>query len=227
MPENVQKQLKNELHKLDETIEESKRLQQIVSEEGKPIYTVYSWKAPERIFEPKSKNWYVSLGTVAMVIIVISALTANFGLIFAIIALILFIYALNTIPPKMVTYEITNKGMKVHNSLFTWRNILGFWVLERGKHVIINMEVHTRFNSLNYERVMLLKGEGDINKIVTYLVQHLDYLSSREVPTNIIARYTQGAYQPLVKYLLDNGIMTKDPNDTPVQETSKPAAAQA
>jgi hypothetical protein len=227
----MQKQIKNELTKLDEQIQESKALQEILADEARPIYTVYRWEAPERIYEPKTRNWYVSIGTVAMIVIVVSALTANFGLIFAVVALILFIYALNTIPPKTVAHEITNKGVKTHNFLFTWKNILGFWVLERGKHTIINMDVRESVKDQNFERLIMLKGKGDVNRIVAYLVQHIDYLSSREVPNNIIIRLTQGEYVPLLRFLGETTFYTKDPNDSPKPPAKAPAetkpAAQA
>lgn len=228
MAENTTKQIKNEFEKIEQQLEESKKLQAIIADEQKPIYTIYKWEAPERIYEPKSKNWYVSIGTIAMGVIVISALTANFGLIFAVIALILFVYALNTIPPKQVTHEVTNKGMKTHQTLFSWKNVNGFWVMERGKNTIINMEVREGSNDPSFSRLTMLKGRGDINKIVMQLVRHADYFSSREAPTNIFERYTQGVYQPLIKYLTDiDEVITKDPKDKPGAEPPATASGQA
>jgi len=145
---------------------------------------------------------------VAMAIIVVAALTNNFGLIFAVVAVILFVYALNTIPPKTVTHEITNKGIKTHGQLYSWKNVIAFWVSERGRHKVIYMEVRESINDINYDRMVLLAGKADLKKVVSYLVQHVDYLSSREASTNPIARLTQGAYQPLITFLGDTELPT-------------------
>ncbi|MFQ5492885.1 MAG: hypothetical protein ACE5DX_01870 [Candidatus Dojkabacteria bacterium] len=215
MAKDTKKQNEKEMAKLDREIRLAKEQREILLEEAESLKSIYKWSAPERIHEPKDRNWYVMVAGVALVIIVYAALTNNFGLIIAVIAVIFFIYALNTIPAKTVQHEVTNKGLKSHGQLFTWRTIDSFFVVRRGRHLLMNFEVRPKPTSLTTERVVVLKGEADLKKVVTYLVQHIDYLSSTEVGNNIFFRVTQGEYQPLIQFLLDSSVKTKDPKDSP------------
>lgn len=192
-----------EISELDQKIAQAEKVREIIIDEKAPIRSIYKWQAPERIYEPKNREWYVGVAAIAMIVIVYAALTNNFGLIFAIIALMLFIYAVNTIPPKQVMHEITNKGIKTHGSLYTWKNIDVFWVSHRGNHVVINFEVRVSRNDLYTQRLIALKGSGNTKTIVQELVKHVDYLTSKEAPTNPVAKFMEGKYQPLITFIDD------------------------
>lgn len=216
MAENKKKEnYVKEMRKLEEQIAATEQAREILLDEQKPLYTVIKWEADERVFEPKSKDWYIKLSAVAVFIVVISALTGNFGLIFAVIALILFVYALNTMPPKKVTHEITNKGIKSQGLLIPWRNIVGFWITIRGTFTLINIEYFEGFADRAAKRMILLQGNLDIKEMVRYMIQHTDYFTSKEVPNNFISRWAEGTYQPLLNYLEDETVVTKDPKDSP------------
>jgi hypothetical protein len=201
-----------EIESLDKTIGQEKEIQKILLEETMPLETIYKWDAPERVFEKRDRRWYVIVASVAMGAIVLSALTNNFVLIFAIIALVLVLYTLNTIPPHIINHEITNKGVHSFDNLYTWKNIQSFWVVKRGKEFVINLEV--KLNSeTSHRRMIILVGSGDLQKIVAYLVRHIDYLSPNEVGINPFNRFIEGEYLPLLKIVNDKNLQTKDPKD--------------
>jgi len=207
---------REEMLRLDAEIERAKRYREILQEETKAIETVYQWKAPERLFSPKSREWYVTISGIAVVAIALSALTDNFGLVIAIIAVVFLIYTLNTTPPRIVTHEITNKGLKIDGALYLWRMIEAFWVVRRDEQMIMHFDVRDSERDPVSRRMILLEGEGDINYIVSYLVQHIDYLTSREASTGFLTRLIIGRYQPLLPFLEGReDINTKDPKDNP------------
>jgi len=214
------KKLREELSKLDSQIETAKQIRKVLTEERKPIYTVYKWEAPERVFEEKNKSWYVVVAAVATVVIVLSAFTANFLLIFVVIAAILLLYSLGSIPPSKITHEITNKGLNIFSSLIQWKRFISFWVTKRGDTNLINFEYHEKSDDQG-RRVILLEGGGDIKKIVTYLVQYIDYYTENEVQTGFITKLLEGEHIPLIKLLERIDIKTKDPKDRPKKQTKK------
>lgn len=215
-----------EISKLDAEIARSKKLQALLEDTQRTLYTVYSWTAPERVYSEKSKRWYVSISFVAMLVIIYAVLTANWILILTVISLVLVLFALNSIPPYNTKNVITNQGLKQNDRLIPWNEIDSFWVTIRSKFVLINFEL-LNINSGTTSRMILLGGEADIKKIVTYLVQRVDYLSAQEAPQGPISTLLQGEYQPLLGYLESDDILTLDPKDAPEVLRSRESAAKA
>ena len=63
MPDTAKKkqQLDKELAELDAQITRAKEVQAKVVAQQEPIRSVYTWEAPERVFEPKERSWYVTV----------------------------------------------------------------------------------------------------------------------------------------------------------------------
>ena len=182
--------------RLDQQIEANKLEREIMLEESGPLKTLYSWKAPERLFSAKSRVWYVIVATVAMLLIVYSALTSNIVLIFLIVALVLVVFAMYSIKPQETTYRITSKGINAFEALYIWRNILDFWITKRGKDYLLNLDYKEKPTDLYYQRMIILIGDGDLKSIVNLLVRHLDYMASGQ--RSIIANFIEGKYIPLL-----------------------------
>lgn len=214
MTEKNKEKLEEEIAKLDQEINRSKNYQKALEKEREVINIVYEWKAPERVFENKSRSWYVSVAVIATVVIIFSALINNFILIIAIIALLVLMYALNSIPPQIVTHQITNKGLNIFDELIIWKNIKLFWITQRGEHTLINLSIQGPKDELPYKSI-LLKGDADVDLIVNYLVQYVDYAGAKEIPLNFITKILDGEYKPLVEFYLRKDIQTKDPKDNP------------
>jgi hypothetical protein len=204
-----------EINKLDAAIAEAKRLQTVLMEEKKPLESIYKWTAPERVFEPKERSWYVIVAFIAMIIIVYSAFTQNFLLIFVMICLILLTYSLNTIPPKDATHEITNRGLHVYGDLITWEKIKAFWITKRKDKLLFNFEIQDK-PTLNPRKLIILVGQGDVTKITSYIIQFVDYFTASEAGINFFTKYLEGEHQSLIKFLESDNILTKDPKDAPI-----------
>lgn len=223
--DNSVEEVKKEIAELDQQIVEAKQIQEQLLEERKPVYSVYKWDAPERVFEIKDRKWYLGVSIVAMVIIVLSALTGNYLLIFTVIVVILLLYAVNSIPPEQVTHEITNKGINVFGELTLWKNIESFWVSTRGEHTFINFDIKDKKGGSPH-RVILLSGNGDTKRIVTYLVQYVDYLSPREGNLNFMTKIIYGEHKQLLPYLTNTNVVTKDPKDSPALQKEQAVAPE-
>jgi hypothetical protein len=200
---------------LDKEIKLQKQLQKVIENERKQLETVYEWEAPERIYTPKSRRWFAYVGIIALVLIALSALTNNFILIFAIIALVVVLYTVYSVPPHKIKHQITNKGLYSMHTLFLWKNILTFWVTERDGEKLLHFEYKGRATDSFYRRMVLVLGKGNLKTIVAYIVQYIDYLGPTEIDQGILTKLADGNYIPIIDIVGDTDIATKDPNDSP------------
>lgn len=185
------KSLREELNELDSQIEKSKTLQKVLEEEKKPFYQVYEWEAPERIQPTRDSRFYLAASATALFVVVLSLLTGNYGLVIAVIALILLMYALNSVPPAKVKHEITNKGMSLFSTLYTWKNIENFWISERSGNKFLNVEVRMKTEK-PVELILTPLGDGDGRKIAGYVAQFVDYLPETEISNGYFKRLIDG-----------------------------------
>lgn len=216
------------LSALDREIAYQKQLEKTVLEERSPVETLYSWTALERDFVTRNRNWYVTTAAIALGCIVYAALTRNYLLIFVIIALVVVIYTINTIPPHETKHQVTNRGLYSFNTMFLWKNMICFWVTQRDQKYFLHIEYKGKVTDMVYSNMVLLIGRGNLSKIVTYMVEHVDYLGPEEITQNSITRWAQGTYLPLLDIVGEKNISTKDPNDSPLflkarRRTPKPA----
>lgn len=186
-------QLRNEIEQLEKNINEARRKELIIAEERSPLKSIYKWQAPERPFEPKPREWYIKYGFAALVIIILAVLTDTYLLIFAVVGLFALSYAMNTIPPQVMTHEITNKGLRVSGKLFIWKQIPTFWITERGNSTFINLEV----DGSSEKKIILLVGGGNINIIAKELVKYIDYLNPSEAPQDLILSIASGKHKSI------------------------------
>ncbi|MBD3362778.1 hypothetical protein GF362_03595 [Candidatus Dojkabacteria bacterium] len=187
--------LKKKVEELEKELKENKKLAKKAKEdEKKPIYNLYSWKAPDRIVVEHSKTWYTIVVTIAVIGIFYALLTYNFLFILAILAIIFLIYAINVVPPLEMQNHITNKGVRVGDELYLWKDIDYFWVTERHDQLLLNIELK------NYGgRVILLVGEADINKILVEMVKHEDYREPKGL-ASLISRLVEGKHKKLTEF---------------------------
>lgn len=184
---------------LDSQIESAELYRKMLEEERKPIYSVYKWEAPERVFEQKDKKWYLIVSSVSVFIIVLSLLTGNYGLVIAIVALIILLYALNSVPPQKLNHELTNKGVSINSVLYPWKKIDHFWIGKRGEHLFLNIIFEVK--SDNRDQVISYLGSADVKKIVAYMTQFVDYVAETDTTNNFISRKLFGTVEPLSAFI--------------------------
>jgi hypothetical protein len=209
--------IKDPTYALDYEIYRQKAMEANLKEQLRPLQNLYSWKAPERVYDLKSRRWYTVIAAIAMFGIIYAALVQDYMLIVAIIALVMMLYTVNSVPPHVTSHQITNKGLYSFNTLFLWKNLLNFWVSKRGKHTLIHIDYRVKPKDIYYQHMIILQGESDLKKVVSYLVRNVDYLGESEIERNALSSLTDGAYQPLLSIIGDDPtIVTKDPNDSPL-----------
>lgn len=184
---------------LDSQIESAETYRKMIEEERKPIYSVYKWEAPERVFEQKDKKWYLIISSVSVFIIVLSLLTGNYGLVIAIVALIILLYALNSVAPQNLSHELTNKGVSINTILYPWRKIDRFWISSRGENLFLNIVFEAKRN--DQDQIVSFLGDTDVKKIVSYMTQFVDYVAETDTSNNYLSRKLFGRVEPLSRFI--------------------------
>ena len=109
----------------------------------------------------------------------------------------MLLYALNTFPPKIIEYEILNKGIKAFDKIFVWNRIESFWVSKRSGQYVLNINLLEG----NMNRMILLVGDGNADTIVQELVKHIDYINPGGTRQDLISKMTEGKHVPLTAFL--------------------------
>lgn len=93
----------------------------------KPTETLFTWEAPERPFQKKSRDFYRKVAVIAIFFSILLIIFWNVTLVIVIwIAYGLF-YVSTTIEPKNVTHRITNNGVDYASvQLYVWEELESF-----------------------------------------------------------------------------------------------------
>jgi hypothetical protein len=90
--------------------------------------TYLTWEAHEHEYREKSSDWYWAVGIITLSIAAISIIFND--IIFAIF-IIIGAFALclaSSKAPRILTYEITDRGIRVNDTLYLYQNLDSFWV---------------------------------------------------------------------------------------------------
>lgn len=88
-----------------------------------------SWNFPEFQAYKRSITWYIIAALILIALFFIALRQKNY-LFVVIIALITFIYLiLNQRKPRMITFSITEDGLEVHETFYSYKDIKKFWII--------------------------------------------------------------------------------------------------
>jgi hypothetical protein len=92
------------------------------------INTVVRWSAYEHDHIERSSDWYWALGVVAACALLTSILFGDilFGLLILLAATILALLART--PPALMHFELSDRGVRVNDTLHRYGEIISFWV---------------------------------------------------------------------------------------------------
>jgi hypothetical protein len=144
------------------------------------------WRAPSRVFRPRSKKWFINIGLMLAVISVVLLYMGELILIGAIIAVVFVVYVLATVPPEEVEHKITTQGIISGNQEYLWSELLDFWFSEKYGEPVLNIDVKVGFPG----RLTMVYPADQKEKIKEFLSQYLPF---RELPkSNWWEKATEG-----------------------------------
>lgn len=143
----------------------------------KPTEVLLEWEAPERMFEPKPREFYRKIAVIIMFFILLLMLIKEFLLI-AVLGVVFFVvYVFTTVPPRKVTHQITNNGINfAGDKLFRWEELKSFFIDKKNNTEILCVDTVAMLPG----RLFMILGK-DIKKEKVIEVTN-QYLSITEVP---------------------------------------------
>lgn len=142
-----------------------------------PQRTVLRWNAYEHEHVPRGHDWYWALGIVAVSIALTSILFHNalFALLILIAAGILGMLA--NVPPDLVRFEISDRGIRIGDTMHRFEEIISFWVEEEGHaHPLLLIDTI----KLMSPNLVIPLENIDPHVVRTYLQQHAEEVPMKE-----------------------------------------------
>jgi hypothetical protein len=152
------------------------------------VKTLLSWKAPERIFKVRSKDFWTTALSIALLISIILFFAKEYFLIATIFALIFFYYVLSTQPPKDISYKITSQGVVWGEQKYPWNILDYFFISEEESQEVLNINT-----LINFPKRLIMplgkQGGKEVRKIMEeFLPYHKPDPNLVEKGTNWLAK---------------------------------------
>lgn len=135
------------------------------------------WEAYEHDHIERGADWYWALGVFAVAISLISALLGNvlFGLLILVAAGTLA--ALASSPPPLVQFELSDRGIRVGDTMHRYEEIISFWVEDHDAHPPILLIDTMKWLSPN---LVIPLGDADPAQIRAYLQERAEEVPMKE-----------------------------------------------
>jgi len=148
----------------------------VVFGETKPVRSrslkvLLTWSAPSRPFKKRSKEFFSTVGTIALLTIIILFFFKEWLGIMVIIAMAFATYVFATIPPEVVEHQVTNRGLASGGKKYPWDQLTRFWFSQKSGHKMLFVEAKQGVTRL----LILLLGGTDQAGLKKILLQYLPF----------------------------------------------------
>jgi hypothetical protein len=141
--------------------------------ETKPrsLKTLLTWKAPERHFKKRSREYFTTIGAIIFLIGIILLFLQEWLLIVVMVALVFVAYIFSTVAPREVEHQITNKGIVTGGRRYNWDQLGRFWFSEKWDQEALQVESFFGMPS----RLILLLGGTKKDQVKKILSEYLPF----------------------------------------------------
>jgi hypothetical protein len=103
--------------------------------------TLFTWKAPARLFKRRSKEFWTKIGVAGGLFAVILYIAEGAMPVALLVALFFLFYILSTIEPEEIEYKITNLGVYLHTDRIEYRDIIRYWFTKENGKSVLNFDL--------------------------------------------------------------------------------------
>lgn len=174
------------------------------------LQVLFRWTAPERIWEPKTRLWYVSYGALISVLILVAIKLGYPILVIGLIAFLFLWFVQGTIEPLILQHQVTTTGIISGGALYNFADVNTFWMAERQGFLMLYLDFD---KSKRAPRATLLADMRDADRIFDLMIDKVKYANEDEAGYNIFAQWIYGKYIPITEFIAD----LDDPTSTGVR----------
>jgi hypothetical protein len=164
------------------------------------LQVLFRWAAPERIWEPKTRLWYVSYGALISVLILVAIKLGYPILVIGLIAFLFLWFVQGTIEPLVLQHQVTTTGIISGGALYDFTNLNAFWMAERHGFLMLYLDFD---KSQRAPRATILADLRDADRIFDLMIDKVKYANEDEAGYNIFAQWIYGKYIPITKFIAD------------------------
>lgn len=117
---------------------------------------IYEWQAPSRPFKQHSRQYFTTVGTIALLVVLILFFAGQHLPIAVVLAVSFLVYVMSSIPPQTITNQMTTFGIHLGDNLYYWEELGRFWFKTKHDDEVLYVEVG-RFP----DRLTMLVGNGE------------------------------------------------------------------
>ncbi len=128
-----------------------------------------SWEALEYEDRPKSPDWFWALGIIGICTVVASIIYGNFLFAVFIVVAVSLLVVYSVRKPQIVTFEITERGVKVSHYTYDYKHIKSFAIVAKDRKPKLILETDRMFMPL----VTLPLGNADWKRVQTSLLKKM------------------------------------------------------
>jgi len=132
-----------------------------------------SWSSPSRLFKKRDKEYFMNIGVMVFLLIVIFIIAGEFLLIAAVVSVVFLIYVLSTVPPEDVNHKITNLGIESAGHYYRWEELAEFWFEEQWGQRLLYLK------PIIGTRIVILLGDQNEKYVRELIAKQIPF---REVP---------------------------------------------
>jgi len=135
------------------------------------------WQAYEHEHIERGSDWFWALGIIAVCAALISALFGNalFGVLLLVAAVTLGLLAKTT--PSLIEFEISDRGIRVGDTMHRYEEIISFWVEEHDVNPPILLIDTVKWLSPNF---VIPIEHVDPKTVRTFLAERVDEVPMKE-----------------------------------------------
>mgnify|MGYP001581262566 FL=1 len=134
------------------------------------------WSAYEHEHVPRGSDWFWALGIVAVSAALTSILFHNVLFAILIVAAATILSMLANVPPDLMQFEISDRGIRVGETLHRYKEIISFWVEEETDAPLLLVDT-TKFMAPN----LIIPLENiDPHVVRTYLQKRAQEVHMKE-----------------------------------------------
>jgi hypothetical protein len=133
------------------------------------IETLITWRAPSRIFQRRSREFWTTVGSIGFLAAIIFAFMQQWLVILLIASFIFVTYVFSIVEPEEMEHKITNRGVYYSGQIYPWEELDQYWIEERVGQKILYLQTHAKFLS----RLQLLLDESKAREIEAVVTEYL------------------------------------------------------
>jgi hypothetical protein len=151
----------------------AEKKQEIESAEIHPheVLTLLEWTAPGRPFKKRTKQYYLTVILIMLLVEIILFLFSEYILMAVVVSLVFVAFTLATIPPRDFHYKISSEGIMIEDKFLLWQELYDFYFKSADGTNTVRIRTQSYFPG----ELTLTLGSMDEEKIKRAILPYLPF----------------------------------------------------